>query len=162
MLTNFFLQLATFFGVGKSPKAPGTFGSLAALPFAALLMLAGPFYYMGACVLLLPISIVAAEIYERVNGGHDASEIVIDEVLGMWVSLTWLPLTWQTFLLGFVLFRILDICKPFPISYLDRKIEGGVGVVVDDLAAGLVVNLILQFVYVNTAWLGLQSLGGLG
>lgn len=162
MLTPFFLQLATFFGIGRLKPAPGTWGSLAALPFAALLMKAGPFVYMGACVLLLPLAILSAEIYERVNGGHDHSEIVVDEVLGMWVALTWLPLTWQSFLAAFLLFRLLDITKPFPISYLDRRIEGGVGVVVDDVAAGLFVNIALQFVYQNTTWLGLQSFGGIG
>jgi phosphatidylglycerophosphatase A len=162
VLTPFFLQLATFFGIGRLKPAPGTWGSLAALPFAALLMKAGPFVYMGACVLLLPLAILSAEIYERVNGGHDHSEIVVDEVLGMWVALTWLPLTWQSFLAAFLLFRLLDITKPFPISYLDRRIEGGVGVVVDDVAAGLFVNIALQFVYQNTTWLGLQSFGGIG
>lgn len=160
MLTAFFLRLATFFGVGLAPKAPGTFGSLAALPLAALLMLAGPFPYMIFCALFLPIAIVSAEVYERTKGEHDLSEIVVDEVIGMLVALVWLPMTWQVFVLGFLLFRLFDIWKPWPISYLDRKIEGGVGVVVDDLLAGVIVNVILQAIYQNTDWLGLQWSGG--
>jgi len=158
---KFLLSLATFFGVGKIPKAPGTWGSLAALPFAALMMLVGPFFYMGLCLALTPLSIFAAETYEQVHGGHDSSEIVIDEVLGMWIAIIWLPMTWQTFLIGFLLFRFFDVLKPWPISYLDRHVKGGVGVVVDDVLAGLIVNIILQIIYQKTAWLGLQLIGGL-
>lgn len=142
------------------PKAPGTWGSLAALPFAWGLMHAGPLFHMAACALLLPVAVLACEIYERETGGHDSSEIVIDEVLGMWVALTWLPVTWQSFVAAFLLFRLLDITKPFPISFLDQKVRGGVGVMVDDLAAGIVVNVILQIVYQQTSWLGLQWYGG--
>lgn len=149
----FLNQMATFFGVGRMAKAPGTWGSLAALPLAAFLMLAGPFVHMGACVLLLPLSILAAEAYERRHGTHDSSEIVIDEVLGMCITLTWLPFSWQSFVFGFVLFRLLDILKPFPISYLDRKVQGGVGVVVDDVLAGILANIALQALAQNTSWL---------
>ena len=156
-MTSFFLQLATFFGAGRLPKGPGTWGSLAALPLAALLIWGvNPLIYMGFCVLLLPVGILAAEVYERTHGGHDHSEIVIDEVLGMLITLTWLPFTWQSFVLGFLLFRFFDILKPFPISYLDKHVRGGVGVMADDVLAGLVANVILQIIYQHTAWLGSQ------
>lgn len=161
-LHSFLLQLATFFGVGKSPKAPGTLGTLAALPLAALMLWLGPLYHMGFILLLFPISVLAAEVYERQKGSHDAQEIVIDEVLGLLITMTWLPMSWQSFVFGFFLFRLLDIWKPFPISYLDRKIQGGLGVVIDDVVAGLVANLILQLIYTKTMWLGSQViiLGG--
>ncbi len=67
-------------------------------------------------------------------------------------------MTWQAYVAGFCLFRVLDIFKPFPIGYLDRKISGGMGVMADDIAAGVIANLILQIVYTKTLWLGVQIL----
>jgi phosphatidylglycerophosphatase A len=150
--------IATFFGVGKAPKAPGTFGTLATLPLAALLNWAGPFYIMGFIILLLPVSVWAAGVHAEQLGVDDPGEIVIDEVVGFLITMTWLPMTWQAYLLGFLLFRLLDITKPFPIGYLDRKIPGGLGVMADDIAAGIIANVILQILYVKTGWLGVQIL----
>ena len=116
----------------------------------------GPLLYMAAIILLLPVAIISAEMYEQNSGSHDSKEIVIDEVLGFLITMTWLPISWQSFGFGFLLFRVLDIWKPFPISYLDKKIQGGLGVVIDDVAAGIVANLILQLVYTKTMWLGSQ------
>ena len=149
-------QVATFFGIGFFPKGPGTAGTFATIPLVLLLSWAGPLFYMAAVILLLPVAIIAAQVYEQDAGGHDHNEIVIDEVIGFLVAMTWLPMTWQSLLAGFLLFRVLDILKPFPISYLDEKVPGGFGVVVDDLFAGLVVNIILQYVYQHTSWLGAQ------
>ncbi|MBX2995082.1 MAG: phosphatidylglycerophosphatase A [Bdellovibrionaceae bacterium] len=157
---KFLVSFATLFGVGRLPWAPGTWGTLATLPLAALLMWAGPFYHMGVCVFLLPVTVWAAEAYERFHDTHDASAIVVDEVIGFLITMVWLPLTWQSLLLGFVLFRLLDVTKPFPIGYLDRKVPGGVGVIVDDVLAGIIANLVLQIIFTKTAWLGIQSLGG--
>lgn len=157
------VHLATFFGVGKLPGAPGTWGSLAAVPFVYLASLLGPLPSMGIALCVIVAGIFAAEIYERENPDrHDASEIVIDEVAGMFVTMIWLPITWQSFVAGFVLFRILDVWKPYPISVLDEKIPGGVGVMADDLAAGLIANMVLQVLYLKTDWLGIQWFGGLG
>lgn len=148
--------VATFFGVGFSPKAPGTFGTLAAIPLVILLAYLGPFFYMGATLVIVLLGIMAAEAYQSRAGGHDRQDIVIDEVIGFLITMTWLPITWQSLVLGFVLFRTLDILKPFPIGYLDKKIQGGLGVVVDDMAAGIIASLILQYLYTNTSWLGVQ------
>jgi phosphatidylglycerophosphatase A len=150
--------LAIFYGAGRLPKGPGTWGTVAAVPLALLLNWAGPLYAMGFVALLLPVAIVAAEFYQQDKGGHDHQEIVIDEVVGFLITMTWLPITWQAYLAGFCLFRVLDIFKPFPIGYLDKKIGGGVGVVADDVAAGMIASLILQVIYTNTAWLGIQVL----
>ena len=157
--SSFFLHIATFFGIGKLRPAPGTWGTLATLPIAWGLMIAGQFWHMAACVALLPIAVLVCEAHEKHFGTHDSSEVVIDEVLGFLVTMVWLPITWQSFLAGFVLFRALDILKPFPISYLDRKVPGGVGAVADDLLAGVIANVILQIVYTQTHWLGLRLVG---
>lgn len=158
----FFIQLATFFGVGKTRPAPGTWGSIVALPIAAALLMAGPFVMMAFILCAFPLCVIAAEVYQQdfPGEGEDSSTIVIDEVLGMIITMVWLPLTWQSFLFGFILFRFLDIVKPFPIGFLDRKIEGGLGVVVDDIAAGIIANLILQLILVRTTWLGVQIVIG--
>lgn len=151
--------LATGFYIGKIPYAPGTFGTLLALPFAFLLAQAGPMAYAAAAVLMILFSSFVAELYESFHTGHDPSEVVIDEVSGTLVALLWLPLTWQTLVFGFVLFRFFDILKPFPISYIDRKVEGGLGTVLDDVAAGLFTNVILQVVFTQTSWLGVRLSG---
>ena len=151
-------RFVTFGGAGLSPRAPGTVGTLAALPLAALTLWAGPLWHMTAVLLLTGFSIWACEMYQRQAGGHDRQEIVIDEVIGLLIAVTWLPLTWQTLAAGFVLFRFFDILKPFPISVLDKKVKGGVGVVADDVAAGLIANLILQWVYTHTLYLGAMSI----
>jgi phosphatidylglycerophosphatase A len=115
---------------------------------------------MAAVLLLIPLAIIAAAAYEQDHlhadsaDGHDRSEIVIDEVVGFLITMVWLPMTWQSLLLGFLLFRFFDILKPFPIGYLDRKVPGGLGVVVDDIAAGIFASLILQAVYSYTSILG--------
>lgn len=114
---------------------------------------------MAACLLILTLAIVACEIHERDFGGHDASEVVIDEVIGYLIAVTWLPFTWQTFVFGFALFRLFDIWKPLFIGIMDKRMKGGVGTVVDDVAAGIVANVILQVIYHRTTWLGVQWTG---
>ncbi|QLY25905.1 phosphatidylglycerophosphatase A [Bdellovibrio sp. KM01] len=159
-MRKFLLKLATFFGVGLSPKAPGTVATVATIPLVLLLNWAGPFIYMGATMAITILGILAAQAYEDDKGGHDHSEIVIDEVAGFLIAMIWLPMTWQAILIGFGLFRLLDITKPLFIGYLDKKIQGGLGVMIDDVAAGIVVSLIMQFLYSHTNWLGSQVLVG--
>ncbi len=154
---KFLKLLATFFNVGLLKPAPGTWGTVAAIPVVALLALAGPLIYMAVTVLFTPVAILAADIYEKDKGGHDHSEIVVDEVLGFMITMVWIPITWQSLLIGFALFRLLDIWKPFPIGYLDKKIQGGLGVVVDDMAAGIIASLVMQYLYTHTAILGVQT-----
>jgi phosphatidylglycerophosphatase A len=118
----------------------------------------GHLWHMGLIVVLLPLSILAAEVYSQDCKLHDSQEIVIDEVLGFLITMVWLPLTWQALLIGFVLFRVLDIFKPFPISLLDRHVKGGVGVIVDDVAAGVIANVFLHWLLTQTNWLGMQHI----
>lgn len=148
--------IATFGGIGRLPKAPGTWATLAALPLVYVLLLQGPFTYMGVTIALLLLGIVACEALEKTRGTHDEGDLVIDEVVGILITMTWLPITWQSFVLSGFLFRLLDIWKPFPVSFLDRRIKGGLGVMLDDVAAGIIANIVLQVIYTKTNWLGSQ------
>lgn len=152
----FWSMIATFFNIGKIKFAPGTWGTLATVPFVYAVAQTNGLIYMIVCLLLLPLAILAAEFHERKLGTHDSSEIVIDEVLGFFIAMTWVPITWQSMLIGFFLFRVLDIFKPFPIGYIDKKVHGGLGVIADDLVAGILVNIILQVILTKTNWLGTQ------
>lgn len=140
--------LATWFGLGRMPVVPGTFGTLGAIPVVYAFALLGPLPYMIATLVFIMFSIWVSHLFEAINREHDSSCIVIDEVAGFLVTMTWVPLTPQFWVAGFLLFRIFDMLKPFPISVLDQRVKGGLGTVIDDIAAGLVANVILQF------WLG--------
>ncbi|MBK7893192.1 MAG: phosphatidylglycerophosphatase A [Bdellovibrionales bacterium] len=155
---QFWIDLVATCGfVGRIRPAPGTWGTLWGIPLGLLLIRLGPLGYMLATGVLIMVAIVAAQLHEAVHAGdvdgsgaprdvHDSQEVVIDEVVGYLVAFTCLPMNWTSVVAAFVLFRALDIVKPFPISWLDRKVKGGLGTVVDDLAAGLVANVILQAV----------------
>lgn len=150
--------ISTWFFVGKIKWAPGTWGTLATVPLSLFLHYWGPFFQMGFTLLLFPLALWAVENYEKTLGSHDSSEIVVDEVLGFLITMTWLPLTWQSYVIGFALFRALDILKPFPISYFDKHVKGGIGVIADDVVAGIIASVILQYIYFKTALLGMQWL----
>ena len=129
------LILSSWFGAGLVPKAPGTAGTLAALPAILLVKAAGT---IGGLVLILAfvaLAVWAAGVAERVLGRKDPGEVVSDEVAGFMVTLYLLPLSWPYLAGGFLLFRLLDIAKPFPIRRIER-IKGGAGVILDDVAAG--------------------------
>lgn len=134
--------IATWFGSGLMPFAPGTWGSLAALPIGG-----GIAIYWGRLGLFVALCAVTAAgiwassvIVER-GGVRDPGLIVVDEVAGMWLTLLFAPLTWWGYLLAFLLFRAADIIKPFPANWCDANIHGGLGVVLDDLVAGLYAGL---------------------
>lgn len=148
--------LATWFRLGHLKPAPGTWGTLGGIPVVLFLNLLSPIGYMVGAGLFMLFATLVAEFYERQVEGHDRSEVVIDEVAGFAIAMTWLPLTWQAWLGAFVVFRILDALKPPPLSWIDQKIKGGLGVVADDIAAGIITNFIMQIVFVQTAWLGYQ------
>jgi phosphatidylglycerophosphatase A len=144
--------LATWFGCGKAPKAPGTFGSLGAIPLVFALSYLPPIPYMLITVIFSIFAIFVAQFYEAQTGIHDDKSVVIDEVAGMLVTMAWVPFTWTYVVLGFLLFRLFDVLKPFPISYVDKKVGGGIGCVGDDLLAGILSNIILQ-VIMEKHWL---------
>jgi phosphatidylglycerophosphatase A len=145
--------VATFFGVGRLKPGPGTWGSLATVLLWALAIWRIPvasqvWATIIAAIVVTVIGIPAATLVARGSGLKDPQFVVIDEVAGQLVALIAVPLAWKTFLAGFILFRVFDIWKPFPIRRLERLPEG-TGIVVDDLGAGLyalaVMHLLLYF-----------------
>ena len=138
--------LATGFYVGNIPFAPGTLGSLLGLPLCFLL---SGINLQPALVLALIIIIFAAwiaHVAEKLLKQKDPGCIVIDEIAGMVVALIGLPFNLTIVVTGFIIFRVLDILKPFPIKILDKRISGGLGIVADDVVAGILTNLILRVI----------------
>jgi len=130
--------LCTWFGLGRLPGAPGTWGSLGALPFAWLLQIQGGPAALGIAILTLcALSAWAIPAYLRHRPGDDPGEIVIDEVAGQWLVLLLTPPDLILYAIGFCLFRALDISKPWPASWADRKLHGAAGIMLDDLLAAL-------------------------
>jgi phosphatidylglycerophosphatase A len=130
--------LATWFGVGRLPRAPGTWASLTALPFAAALAwLGGPWLVLLATLALFGLGVWASNRYMAAYGLHDPAAVVVDEVVGQWLTLAFLPLSPIAYLFGFLLFRIADMVKPWPADWIDRTVAGGVGVLLDDVVAGI-------------------------
>jgi len=136
--------IAFGFGAGLAPRAPGTAGSLVGvLAWLSLFWLA-PFIYGLVVVALFFLGVWVTAVTERDIGVHDHPGIVWDEIVGMLVTLAFVPLDWRWLAAGFVLFRIFDIWKPFPIRWLNNRVSGGWGIMLDDLAAGFVAALCLQ------------------
>jgi phosphatidylglycerophosphatase A len=138
--------IATVFGCGLVPVAPGTAGSLFGLGTAWLLVYflrLPPFCLLILALGLVPIGIWSATVAAHMLGKEDPGQVVIDEVLGQWVTLAGaLRVNWKAFVLGFVLFRLFDIWKPAPVRSFER-LPGGQGIVADDLMAGLYGALVL-------------------
>jgi phosphatidylglycerophosphatase A len=138
--------IATGFGSGLSPIAPGTAGSLAALlPWLALRELPLP-YYAFALILAFALGLWACAWVVRKSGVCDPGFAVWDEFAGLWIALTPLvgrPGSWAWTAAGFILFRICDIWKPWPVSWADRNVDGGLGVMLDDVIAGLYTAIVL-------------------
>jgi phosphatidylglycerophosphatase A len=143
----------TFFGSGLSPKAPGTVGSLAALPVGiAILYTLGMETLFTLTLAVTIVGIFEVNKYENSTGEHDQSHIVIDEAVGMWLALmithsVAITLSYPytdilTILLSFATFRLFDIWKPSTIGWIDRKMKGGYGVMLDDVLAGIAGGLL--------------------
>jgi len=128
--------LATAGGIGLVRAGSGTWGSAVAVPLAYLIMLwIGPWGLLAAAAIAFGSGIWAAHVIGK-SGEKDSSVIVIDEVAGQWLTLTVAGLNPWLYLIGFALFRLIDIAKPWPISWMDREIDGAFGVMIDDIAAG--------------------------
>ena len=130
--------IATVLGVGLSPKAPGTAGSLAALVPAWFLLELTIEWQLLVIVAGFALGVAACSRFERRLGTHDHGAIVWDEVIGVWITLIGAPATPLVLLLGFVYFRVFDILKPWPVRWFDRRVGGGMGVMIDDVVAALI------------------------
>ncbi len=136
--------LATGLGVGYAPLIPGTFGSIPGVLLAWGLWAAwGPAAVVVAVVVVTAVGVWAAEGAARRFGDPDPHPVVVDEIAGQLVTLLFVAPGWRTYVLGFFLFRVLDIIKPFPANAAER-LPGGSGIMADDLVAGIYGNVLLQ------------------
>jgi phosphatidylglycerophosphatase A len=144
ILGDFYCFLAFGFGSGLAPFAPGTFGTLAAVPIYALLVNVGAPLYLAVTAGLFLAGIRICQRCEERLGVKDHSGIVWDEIVGYLIAMSAVPFSWKAVALGFVLFRIFDVLKPWPISRLDRTVHGGLGIMLDDAVAGAFAALCLS------------------
>ena len=130
--------LSLGFGSGLSPHAPGTMGTLVAVPMYLLLSRLDLIVYLMVILGGFVLGIYACQYTSKALGVHDHSGIVWDEIIGYWITMIAIPsLTWQWILAGFVLFRFFDIVKPWPVNLADKHLSGGFGIMFDDVLAGL-------------------------
>jgi len=140
--------LALGFGSGLLPRAPGTAGTIAAIPLYLLVQsMALSVYLLLVAVLFLVGIPICAHTANRLSV-HDHPGIVWDEIVGYLVTMTFAPVGWPWVLAGFVLFRFFDVLKPWPIRWLDRRVGGGFGIMVDDLLAGVAAAAVLQLLVI--------------
>jgi phosphatidylglycerophosphatase A len=145
-MNRFILILATGFGVGYSPIAPGTLGTLVAIPvYYFLSNIQSPIYEITLIASFF-LSVWISQNAEKSFGKRDDPRIVIDEMMGFLITMLWVPQTTWFIIIGFFLFRLFDIIKPFPIRRLEKGLKGGFGIVLDDVLAGVYSNIILQII----------------
>lgn len=137
------LFLAFGFGSGLARKAPGTFGTAAAIPLYCLFALAPLPVYGLLTVLVTVIGIWICGVAAEKLAEHDFGGIVWDEIAGYLITMWLVPFSWPAVFWGFVLFRIFDIAKPWPIRWIDRKVQGGLGIMLDDVLAGVFAAVLL-------------------
>lgn len=137
------------FGSGLSPYAPGTMGTLAAIPFYLLLSLLELPAYLIVIAVGFVLGVYLCHYTSKALKVHDHPGIVWDEFIGYWITMIAAPaMTWQCVLAGFLLFRIFDIVKPWPVNIADKKVPGGLGIMIDDVLAGLYAFASLQFFWI--------------
>ncbi len=144
--------LATGFGAGFSPVAPGTAGTLVGLVLLWPLGLLPPAALWVALTLVFFLGTWGADLVARREGRKDPGLVVVDEVVGMWISLLLVPLSWLTIVLAFFLFRLMDVVKPFPARQFE-SLRGGWGIMMDDVMAGVYANLALRLLLLARGWL---------
>ena len=139
-----FLSLG--FGSGLAPKAPGTFGTVAAIPVYLALANTSSEIFIGVTILLFLIGIYLCGVTAKTLGVHDHSAIVWDEIVGFLVTMAFVKCSLLSVFLGFLLFRLFDILKPWPIAWFDKQVHGGLGIMLDDLIAALFSAAILAYI----------------
>lgn len=141
------------FGSGLAKKAPGTFGTLAAIPFFLLLQNLSWPLYLSWLVVTFALGVLWCDRSSKAMGVHDHGGIVWDEFVGFWITMFMAPAGWLWIVIGFVLFRFFDILKPWPINWLDKKVHGGFGIMIDDVLAGIYALLVLQLIAFSVRFL---------
>ena len=139
--------LALGFGSGLIPKAPGTFGTVAAIPLLLLCSSMATIQYALLVGFMAVIGIYICGYAAKAADVHDHPAIVWDEIVGLFITMFMIQLTWQTILVGFILFRLFDIFKPWPISWLDKHCHGGFGIMIDDVVAGFAALACMHLIY---------------
>ena len=142
--------LSLGFGSGLAPKAPGTCGTLIAVPLYLLLVQLPPVWYLLAVLLAFGFGVFLCEYTSRALGVHDHPGIVWDELVGYWITMIAVPAEWLWILVGFVLFRVFDIWKPWPVRIADKTLKGGFGIMIDDVLAGVYAFICLHLL----VWVG--------
>ncbi len=138
ILADPILFLAFGFGSGLVKKAPGTFGTVAAIPLYLLLVeFDNSWIYSIFTVLASIVGVWLCDVAAQKLAEHDFGGIVWDEIAGLLITLWWVPFNWQNLIIGFGLFRLFDIVKPWPIRWLDQQVRGGLGIMLDDIVAGM-------------------------
>lgn len=141
------------FGSGLAPKAPGTFGTLAAIPFFLLLQNLSWPIYLSWLLVTFALGVMWCDRSSKALGVHDHGGIVWDEFVGFWITMFMAPSGWVWILIGFVLFRFFDVLKPWPINLLDKKVHGGFGIMIDDVLAGIYALIVLQLIAFSVRFL---------
>jgi len=146
LLEKLAVCLSSWCGAGLMPGIPGTFGTLAALPLVVFIGILPGLCRVLFLLIVIIVAVWASGLCGRLMGRDDPREVVIDEVAGFVLAVFQLPISWMTLCLGFILFRVFDILKPFPIGRME-KIRGGTGIVMDDLMAGVYANLCIRIFF---------------
>lgn len=145
-LNKLIIFLATGFYAGYLPYAPGTFGSLIGVGLFFIINGLSPVYYLLALFLLFIIGVYLSDRAEALFARDDPSQIIFDEILGLLVAIALIPNGIGWIIAGFFLFRFFDIFKPYPIRDIEKRFNGGLGIMLDDVAAGVYANILLQVV----------------
>ncbi|KOE81954.1 phosphatidylglycerophosphatase A [Vibrio aestuarianus] len=158
-LKNPWHLLATGFGSGLSPVVPGTMGTLASVPFYLLLVQLPTVLYASVVVITCLVGIKICQVTSDDMQVHDHGSIVWDEFAGFWITMLVVPLfnlspfDWKWLVTGFILFRFFDMVKPWPIGWLDKRVHGGLGIMLDDIVAGVMSAITLYWVGLYAGWL---------
>lgn len=150
-MKSIYIAFATALGAGFSPIAPGTAGAIVGCislwlfeKYNLISTTTTPLLFIGLIVVTTILGIIATNKLEQ-DWGKDPQKVVIDEVLGMWITMMFVPFTWLNILIGFILFRFFDIAKPLGIRKMEN-LEGGLGVMADDMLAGIYSNIVLLII----------------
>ncbi len=151
MITRIVKIAGSGLGLGYLPVAPGTWGSLGGILLWWLTLPMGRWLQALLLIVLLIPAVLVCGACERRAGGDDPSFVVLDEILGMYLALLFIPPGWPWIVAAFLLFRLLDITKPWPVNLMERHYSGGTAIMLDDLAAGAITAMILTVIQVVVA-----------